>query len=286
MLRFSSWLFTGASAACLIFAGMPAAAQATDPTLGEVVVTGQRRESTVQNTAAVIDVLSAEKLQRAGVNGNMGLQFQTPGLLISQDQLLTTQVYIRGIGSNLLGVAVSNSVATYIDGVYISNPLQAGQSYSDVERVEVLKGPQATLYGRNATGGAINVITAEPSFQFGGSGSVEAGNYHAWRAMGNVSGPILGDKIAGRLAIQLGGHEGYTRNLFLGTRVGGDRTWGLRGGLKFVLEDNLDVVVRADYLDQRGSDSSKLLPAAAAYYTGIPQYFTSNPRAFYGDLDN
>src|SRR3546814_19633432 len=82
----------------------------------------------------------------------MGLQFATPGLVVSQDHGLQTQIYIRGIGSNLQGIATGNSVSTYVDGVYIPNSIQSAQGFTDIERIEILKGPQATLYGRNATG--------------------------------------------------------------------------------------------------------------------------------------
>jgi len=282
------WLLLTAAGAALVSACGPAVAQTAsdEATLGEVVVTGLRREATVQNTAAVISVLDNETLERAGVAGAMQLQFNTPGVLISQDQLLSTQIFIRGIGSNLLGIATSNSVATYVDGVYIANPLQAGQSFGDIERVEVLKGPQATLYGRNATGGAINVVSMEPSFDFGGNVSAAVGNYNAWRVKGGVTGELVEDRVAGRLAVQFGGHQGYGKNLLLGTRVLGERTWGLRGALKVKLTEDLEAIIRADYLDQRTSDFNKLFPCSAVYFIGIPQFCTSNAFAYYGNLNN
>ncbi|MDB5430154.1 MAG: TonB-dependent receptor [Caulobacter sp.] len=255
-------------------------------TVGEVVITGMRRESTVQNTAAAISVVSAEKLDRAGVNGPMTLQYQTPGVLISQDLGLQTQVYIRGVGSNLQGIAVSNSVATYVDGVYIPNVIQAAQGFNDIERVEVLKGPQATLYGRNATGGAISVVSADPSLNFSGKADASVGNYKAYSVRVGVTGPLVGDKVAGRISFQAQGHEGYTDNLFLGTKLDGNQMVAVRGALKFFPTDNVDLVLRADYTSQHTSDILKLRPSTSVYYAGNPGYYTADPRAVYYDLNN
>src|SRR5690606_16413871 len=118
------------------FAQTASGPAASAPEIGEVVVTGQRRESTVQNTAAAIDVISAEDLAATGTDATTELQFATPGLTVSQDLGLQTQVFIRGIGSNLQGIATGNSVSTYVDGVYIPNSIQAAQNFLDIERVE------------------------------------------------------------------------------------------------------------------------------------------------------
>src|SRR3546814_7307645 len=93
--------------------------------------------------------------------------------LVSQDHGLQTQIYIRGIGSNLQGIATGNSVSTYVDGVYIPNSIQSAQGFTDIERIEILKGPQATLYGRNATGGAIIIVSSDPEFEYGGAARSE-----------------------------------------------------------------------------------------------------------------
>ena len=175
-----SAMLSGVAAAVLI-AGSACAAEAPTSgaaTVGEIVVTGQKRASTLQNTAATIGVISAEQLAASGVTGTTTLQFATPGLMVSQDLGLQTQVFIRGIGSNLQGVGTGNSVSTYVDGVYVPNSIASAQNFTDIERVEILKGPQATLYGRNATGGAISVVTREPQFTFSGSGDVSYGNYN------------------------------------------------------------------------------------------------------------
>lgn len=277
-------LMAGVSSAALGLPAFAAEAPEDETAVGEVVVTGLRRETTVQNTAAVIDVLSAETLEAAGVTGSMTLQFKTPGVLISQDLGLQTQVYIRGIGSNLQGIAVSNSVATYVDGIYIPNVIQAAQSFNDVERVEILKGPQATLYGRNATGGAILVVSKDPSFNFGGSVDASVGNYKAYQIRGSITGPIVDDKLAGRLSVQASEYEGYNKNLFNGKRIGGQQLLGVRGALLFTPNDDLSVTLRGDYTWQASSDFLKLLPSTSVYYIGAQQWFTPDRRSVFLDI--
>jgi len=278
-------LMASASGLALGLPAMAAEAAADETAVGEVVVTGMRRAGTVQNTAAVIDVISAEQIEAAGITGSMNLQFKTPGVLISQDLGLQTQVYIRGIGSNLQGIAVSNSVATYVDGVYIPNVIQASQSFNDVERVEILKGPQATLYGRNATGGAILVVSKDPSFNFGGSVDASVGNYKAYQVRASVTGPIAGDKLAGRLSVQASEYEGYNKNLFNGKHISGQQLLGLRGALLFTPDADLSVILRADYTWQDTSDFLKLLPSTSIYYAGAAaQWFTPDRRSVYYDI--
>ena len=274
-----------------------AAAPAADGTLGsvsEIIVTGQKRSSTLQNTAATINVISAETLAATGTTGTTTLQFATPGLMVSQDLGLQTQVFIRGIGSNLQGVGTGNSVSTYIDGVYIPNSIASAQQFTDVERIEILKGPQATLYGRNATGGAISIVTREPKFDFGGSADVSYGNYGALTTHLAVTVPLLEDKIAFSLATQTTKHDGYVRNLFDGKRLNYEDVKGVRGALKFVLSSDVDVVLRADYTKILESDVYKVIQPTSYYYitppstlaNPVPNYYSSDPRAVYYNTDN
>ena len=261
----------------------------------DIVVTGQRRTTTAQNIGAAISVLGADALAASGTNSSMALQFATPGVTISQDLGLQTQIYIRGIGSNLQGIATGNSVATYVDGVYIPNSIQSAQQFSDVERVEVLKGPQATLYGRNATGGAVLVVSALPSFDFGGSADLSYGNYNAIAAHARVNVPVIADRLAFSIAGQVSRRDGYVRNLFTGNDIGYDRSQAIRGSIRAVLTDRLELILRGDYTHSVASDVYKLFPRTASYYytppntianqTPGPMYFSSNPREVYYDVD-
>jgi iron complex outermembrane receptor protein len=264
-----------------------------ETTVGEIVVTGQKRASTVQNTAATINVITAETLAKTGTTGTTTLQFATPGLLVAQDLGLQTQIFIRGIGSNLQGIGTGNSVSTYIDGVYIPNSIASAQQFTDVERVEVLKGPQATLYGRNATGGAISIVTKEPSFTFNGAADVSYGNYDALTTHARVNVPIVQDRVAFSLATQTTRHDGYVKNLFTGKKLNYEDVKGIRGALKLVLTDELDVVLRADYTDIVQSDVYKLRPETSYYYvtppstlaSPTPRFYASDPREVYYDVN-
>lgn len=276
-------------------AGAPALAQdavpaapaerASAPSEADIVVTGLRRSATAQNTAAAIEVLSAEKLEKTGVQGTATLQFQTPGLLVSQDLGLQTQVYIRGIGSNLQGIAVSNSVSTYLDGVYLPNTTQSNQSFSDVERIEVLKGPQATLYGRNATGGAINIVTKEPAADMEASADISYASYNDLTIRGSISGPVVDDKLLARVSVQYQQRDGYYKNLYKGTRIANLLISGIRGAIKYIPTDNLDIIIRGDYTYSESGDFLKLKPATSVYYAGNPQYYTPESRSVYYDID-
>lgn len=293
-------LLSGVAFAAL---GAPAYAQTASintgagPAVGEIVVTGQRRISTVQNTAASINVVSAEQLQATGTTSSVNLQFATPGLNVSQDLGLQTQIYIRGIGSNLQGIATGNSVATYLDGVYIPNSIQSAQTFNDVERVEVLKGPQATLYGRNATGGAILIVSKTPTFQNSGEADISYGNYNTVAAHLSANMPLIKDRLAMNLALQMQRHDGYVENLFTGKKLNYENIKGVRVSLRGVITDDLDVVVRADYTDLLESDVYKLLPGTSVYYYTPPnsvanhfafgpQFFTPDPRKVYYNTDN
>lgn len=268
-------------------------AQAQETTVGEIVVTGQKRASTVQNTAATLSVITAETLEATGTTGTTSLQFATPGVLVSQDLGLQTQIFIRGIGSNLQGVGTGNSVATYIDGVYIPNSIASAQQFADVARVEVLKGPQATLYGRNATGGAISIVTQEPEFTVSGRAEISYGNYDALQTLARVTGPIIGDRVAASIATLTSRRDGYVTNLVNGKALNYETIRGVRGALKLVITDDINVVVRGDYTRIVQSDVYKLFPSTSYYYIAppstlanpVPRYFSPDPRKVYYDVD-
>jgi iron complex outermembrane receptor protein len=260
-------------------------AAADEPQNADIIVTGLRRSATAQDTAAAINVLSAEQLEKTGVQGTSTLQFQTPGLLVSQDLGLQTQVYIRGIGSNLQGIATSNSVSTYLDGVYLPNTTQTNQSFNDIERIEVLKGPQATLYGRNATGGAINIVTQEPTAEMSGRADLSYGNYKDVNARGSISGSVIPDLLSVRVSAQYENRDGYYTNLYTGNRIANLQIAGARVALKFTPSSNLDILLRTDYTYTESGDFLKLRPSTSIYYAGNPQYYSNDPRSVYYDIE-
>lgn len=176
--------------------------------LEEVVVTAQRRIETVQKSSLAISVLGGEALRESGVSQARDLVALVPGLQIAAGAN-TLQTYIRGVGDFSSSALGQSAVAYNIDGVYIGDTPSVSALFYDLARVEVLKGPQGTLYGRNSSGGALNLITNRPQLEtLSGEGSVEFGNYNAIRTTGAANLP-LGQSMALRTAVNYVDRDGY-----------------------------------------------------------------------------
>lgn len=186
-----------------------ATAQAT---LEEVVVTAQHREESLQDVPIAITAIGSEELRAADISDINAISLRTPGFSMGTFTPAQPQLFIRGVGSNADGASEEQSVVVFLDGVYLGRT--AGQAFDlfDLERVEVLRGPQGTLYGKNAAGGALNIITQKPTDELEGGVEVSAGDlgYVATRA--KVSGP-LGDNTAGKLAVSYKERDGYVESL-------------------------------------------------------------------------
>ncbi|MGH7803432.1 MAG: TonB-dependent receptor, partial [Candidatus Binatia bacterium] len=190
----------GASATIAAFTSMfvALAAEAQDevrsvapPMIEEIVVTAQKRAQSAQDVPITIKALSGEDLSARGIGSVTDLQYATPGLVID-DVATIPIIYLRGVGTDAFLLSADLSVANYVDGVYFPFSLSTVKSLSSVERVEVIKGPQGTLFGRNATGGAISVVTKEPSEDaYTGSIDVGYGSFDHFTQRGFVSGPMF-----------------------------------------------------------------------------------------------
>ena len=185
----------------------PAAAAPSGPVsqLTEVVVTAQRRSENLQKVPISVTAVSAAKLASANITNTTDLAAVTPALTFS-DVNGNLEPRIRGIGNSTAGASVENSVATYIDGVYIASAAGSLQNLETVQRVEVPDGPQGTLFGRNATGGLIQIITKDPMPTFSGNADVSYENYDTTRLGGYLTGPIL-NNVDADLAIYAS-HQG------------------------------------------------------------------------------
>lgn len=202
--------FIGA-AFCAMTTQMAAAVESeSDGTtaLAEVVVTAERRESTVQKSSLAIQVVDAEQLRRSGVTQASDLTNVLPGLQIAPYGALT-QAYVRGVGDAAGNPTATSPVAFNIDGVYIARQEAIGFNFFDLERVEALKGPQGTLYGRNASGGAVNIITRRPSLdETGGYANLEVGNYDLVHLESAINLPVS-STFALRAAVNIVRRDGY-----------------------------------------------------------------------------
>lgn len=218
--------------------------------IGDIVVTAERREQDLQRTPVAITVVSAEDLRDAGVIRPQDLNNLVPGFHVGSLPAGAAMLYMRGVG-NFAGNSLQDPTVTFnTDGVYIARATSTGGLFYDLERVEVLKGPQGTLYGRNATGGAVNLLTRRPQLQVvGGELAVGYGTYDNLQVDGVLNAP-LGDRVAIRVAGQRSSHSAYMKD---GTDDQDD--WAGRLSVRFEPSDVLSLRVVADHDDQRGHGS-------------------------------
>src|SRR5688572_17337178 len=211
MMLFRSIARIGLTAGAALLPGAALAQAPVQPSPGvleEVVVTAQRREETLQKSSLSIQVLSDEELWQAGVAHSADLNRLIPGIQIAGGGN-ASQIYIRGVGDFAASPLSNPAVAVNVDGIYISRPHGVNSSFYDLARLEVLRGPQGTLYGRNASGGALNLITNRPSLAgVAGNVSVDVGNFNLAQVQGALNVP-LGDTVAIRGAVNVVDRSGY-----------------------------------------------------------------------------
>jgi len=202
-----------ASTSCIALPYMEVTAQeqdtmANESMFEEIMVTAQRRSTSLQTTAAAISALSSKEMKTRSVSDIEDLGQFNPSMDVAIYQG-EAQIYIRGIGySGIIG-GTDSSTALHIDGVYLSRSSAAVPAFFDVDRVEVVRGPQGTLYGRNATAGSVNIISKKPTDEFEAEVSASYGNYNHYKLFGAVSGPVS-DTVKFRLAAQMEDRDGYT----------------------------------------------------------------------------
>ncbi|MEZ5681859.1 MAG: TonB-dependent receptor [Erythrobacter sp.] len=218
-----------------------AAAQDADTTEDEadavdsnvIIVTATKREQTLQEIPVAVSVTTAETIERAQIRDLKDLQTQVPSLRVNQLQSsANTDFLIRGFGNGANNAGIEPSVGVFVDGVYRSRTASQITDLPDVQRVEVLRGPQSTLFGKNASAGVISIVTKEPQFDFGGSVEVSYGNHDAIVGKGLVTGPIT-DSVAFSLAGGINKRDGYLDDLGTGNESNGRDRWFTRGQLLF-----------------------------------------------------
>jgi iron complex outermembrane recepter protein len=263
------------------------AAQTADSgaaSLQEIIVTAQKRPENVNSVPIVMTVLTNQDLVEAGINNTQQLEWVTPGLVFGNTNGFA-QPYIRGIGTDLIGPGQDSPVGFYLDGVYLPWTPSLLQQFGDISRVEVLKGPQGTLYGRNTTGGAVNIITREPEQTFSADASVSAGNLGYAKATTYVTGGLSNDlsaNFAGVYTI----HNGFGDVLNTGGHVDDLDQFGLRSKIKYEIDDSWDVLFGGDYVHRNDTSNcvcSALLGSDIPQPPGVGPTF--RPRDTYTDID-
>ncbi len=245
--------------------------------LEEIVVTAERRESTVQDTALSITAFSAESMQARGIQDTQDLHFHVPNFYYSEPgQAGIAQIAIRGIGNENVTAGGDPGVAYHLDGVYLGRPGSALADLWDVERVEVLRGPQGTLYGRNATGGSINVVTKKPTNEFDAVADVLFGNYGRTQGRFAIGGAIVEDRLMARLSGYSNERNGYIENLVDPAvcpsceDMGAEDARSVRAQLLFTLNDATEVLLMAQQFEDQGLRGFTSLPLPGQRSRGQP----------------
>jgi iron complex outermembrane receptor protein len=244
---------------------MPASEpDATDESGGvdEIIVTANRRAQNQQEVPISIVAFEGETLKVLGVQSTVDLPQITPGLSITRT-LVGASAFLRGVGTNTAGYSTEVPIATYVDGLYLPNSAAAAFSFNNIERIEVLKGPQGTLYGRNTTGGLIHVITRDPDRDTSIDASVSYSSYDTVQANFYGSTPISDTLAANVALVYIDQGEGWGRNLFTGSDVFKINDFGVQGKLQWTPTDATKITLRGFY-DKTTTDQGN----AAYIYPG------------------
>ena len=227
-----------------------AAAGALAASVGEVVVTARRTKEKAQEVPIALSVLSGANLAQTGAYTLADVQAQTPSFTAYQTNARNSSIGIRGIGVSSAADGLDTSVGVYVDNVYLGRPGMALEDLIDVDRVEVLRGPQGTLFGRNSSAGVINITTKAPSFDFGGTAEASIGDYGYNQEKVSVTGPIVADQLAFRLTAFNTHRDGYIDNPTTGIPANSVGRHGGRLQFLYTPSSRLSVRLIAEYSNE------------------------------------
>ncbi|WP_375402989.1 TonB-dependent receptor [uncultured Sphingomonas sp.] len=233
----------------------PVGPEGAEQDASDIIVTAQRRAERLQDVPIAISAIGPDTLTRGGAASIADLQGSVPGLTITGSAGLnaTNLVSMRGIAGQGVPIGANQATAIYLDGVYLSKPDAGFFGLQDVERVEVLRGPQGTLYGRNATAGAINIITRAPGRTVEGKLDASYGNYDGATVGGFVSGPIASDFV-GSVSGSFNRRDGYFRNSLTGNDIGRASSFSGRGKIGYLGSEGFDALLSVDYTRKWSED--------------------------------
>lgn len=244
----SATLLPGVGAAQDVNPSVSSTAGSEDPaSIEEVIVTAQRRAERVQDVPLAVSVVSSEVLEKSNIVDVSGLTTLIPSVTFQAGNVGNNPSFrIRGIGTDVFSVGVEPSVSTVIDGVVVARPGAAFGDLVDIERVEVLRGPQGTLFGKNSSAGVINIVTKNPNFdRFEATTSITSAEDSEFRIRASVSGPIS-ENLAGRLAVFSRKLDGNVFNRYDNDTVNDVRTYGAQGKLQWRPSDGASFILAAD----------------------------------------
>lgn len=215
---------------------------------GDIIVTATKRAERIQDVPLAITAVTAEAIERSGSRSLKDIATSVPSLYFSESQgPVQSNVAIRGVGSTGGVAGLEPSVGIYVDGVYLDRTSLGILDFNDLERIEVLRGPQGTLFGKNTPAGLINYITKRPSFTLGADASATYGNYDNYGGTVGITGPIVADKLAIRVSGYYNQHSGYLHNIFNNRDVNGHESYGVRGRLLWKPSDRLELLATYEH---------------------------------------
>jgi iron complex outermembrane receptor protein len=254
----------------------PEAAPATqaredDSGVGEIIVTAQRRSQSLQDIPIAVSAVTADQLAQRGMTDTRSLQVSVPSLTLSENGVSVTP-FLRGVGSNQSNPNDEPSVATYVDGVYIASPTGNIFSFNNIERIEVLKGPQGTLFGRNATGGVIQIVTRDPEQDPSLSLNVGYGNYNALEVAGYAT-TGLGPNLAADVAVVYNHNfDGYGRDLVRNADIFEREEFAIRSKWLWRPGANTEIRLSLDYSNLNSTGTDYQLAPGVIGVDGVSTY--------------
>ncbi|PKB14446.1 TonB-dependent receptor-like protein [Novosphingobium kunmingense] len=235
----------------------------------EIVVTAQRTTQRLQDVPVAVSAFSTDNLEKQQISNPLELQLALPNTTLTYGNFSATNITIRGIGSPVVAASGDAGVAIHFNDMPLISSRLFDSEFYDLERIEVLRGPQGTLFGRNATAGVFNVITAKPDLTgFKAAGEASYGNYNAIQVQGMVNVPVaetLGVRLAGIYLKR----DGYTKNLNTGNQIDGRDYYSVRGSLKFEPTDTTRLTVTGQYFQEDSNRSRGQKQLCAKDPTGI-----------------
>jgi iron complex outermembrane recepter protein len=249
--------------------------------LEEILVSARKQEENLQDVPIAVTVLSGEELKRSQIRDLTQLAGRVPGLTIQSLSTLESEVFIRGVGTvRLNGATADPSVGYFLDEIYIGRRGSATPPIFDLQRLEVLRGPQGTLFGKNVVGGAISVTTARPQTEFGGSAYLAVGNFDAIQSGGYITGP-LNDSVSFRVALDQSKHDGYAKNVVRDEAMEDQDSYAARASLAWKIAADKSLFFTVDTSTERGNGLSRHAvdnPHVPGFGPVTPNLASSNPR--------
>ena len=253
---FSNILIT----ALLCLSGVPQLAMAQSGkslTIEEITVTARKIEESLQDVPISITAFSATDIENHGFQSLEDIDSTVPNFKLNKGQgyAVDTSISIRGVTSRETSAGFEPTIAVVLDDVYVGRALGFNSTLLDLERIEVLRGPQGTLQGRNVVGGSINMTTSKPSDEFRAKAKVSYGRFNTYQVSGLVTGPLQEGVLAGKVAFSHGDGDGFGENVDLNDDLGGVESTTVRAQLRFTPSENLEILVTGDYTADEINDT-------------------------------